>query len=81
MEVNLIPQNLLWNAIATVPPPIQTFKDGAWSEKPYVLAVDAKGRMAVVYFHRYSTGELGMTSAKPIGEPTHWMPLPIPPRY
>lgn len=69
-----------WQSIETNEPPIQTFVVGQGrSEKPYVLAVDAKGRMAVVYFHRYSTGELGMTSAKPIGMATHWMPLPEPP--
>lgn len=70
-----------WQPIKTTEPPIQTFVVGqGWSEKPYVLVVDAKGRMAVAYFHRYSTGELGMTSAKPIGEPTHWMQLPEPPK-
>jgi hypothetical protein len=45
--------------------------------KPYVLAVDAKGRMSVAY--RYSNHPQAWTMAKPIGTVTHWMPLPEPP--
>jgi len=45
--------------------------------KPYVLAVDAKGRMTVAY--RSGQHPQQWTMAKPIGTVTHWMPLPEPP--
>lgn len=63
----------LWRPIESAPI-LKTYKD-----KPYVLAVDAKERMAVGYFHEYSTGERGFTSAKPISNPVKWMPLPTAP--
>jgi hypothetical protein len=64
-----------WKPVWVVMPPINTAKN----PKPYVLAVDNKGRMSVGYAYRVSTGELSWTFAKPIGTPTHWMPLPDPP--
>jgi hypothetical protein len=64
-----------WKPIETHPPP---FSQG-FPAKPYVLAVDAKGRMSVGFARRYSTGEIMWTFAKPIGEPTHWQDLPEPP--
>ncbi len=64
-----------WRNIET-DPPVLTELTVAIRGKPYVLAVDAKGRMSVGYPYRHSTGEVGWVFAKPIGEPTHWMPLP-----
>lgn len=66
-----------WTPIGTTPP-IQRFISGqGWqpSEPPYVLAVDAKGRMSVGYAREHSTGFMWVF-AKPIGQPTHWMELP-----
>jgi hypothetical protein len=68
-------QSMRWHS-----PPVRVFTSGkGWSQKQYVLTVDAKGRMAVAYFERSSTGELNHVSAKPTGAPTHWMFLPDPP--
>lgn len=66
-------------------PPIRRFVSGqGWqpAKLPYVLAVDVKGRMSVGYASEHSGERNGYrwTFAKPIGEPTHWMPLPEPPR-
>jgi hypothetical protein len=47
-----------------------------FQEKPYVLAVDAKNRMSIGYVVRYQDGRHRWTFAKPIGEVTHWQPLP-----
>lgn len=71
-----------WRPIETAPPPMQRFSGGAWqpSEPPYVLAVDAKGRMSVGYARENSEGYT-WTFAKPIGQPTHWMKLPEPPPF
>lgn len=46
---------------------------------PYVLAVDARDRMSVGYARENSEGYTWVF-AKPIGEPTHWMPLPLAPK-
>lgn len=51
-----------------------------YQSKPYVLAVDCKGRMSIGYLRKYSSDNLRWTFAKPIGEVTHWMPLPEPPK-
>lgn len=64
----------LWRPIESAPLPS---KD---EYKPYVLAVDAKKRMAVGYFIKYAAGELGFTSAKAIAAPVKWMPLPTAPQ-
>jgi hypothetical protein len=69
-----------WIPIETAPP-IQRFISGRGRqppEPPYVLAVDAKGRMSVGYAREHSEG-FTWTFAKPIGQPTHWMALPAPP--
>lgn len=68
-----------WINAATQPPPVKDIGEILRGTKPYVLAVDAKGRMSVGYPYKYSTGELGWVFAKPIGAVTHWMPLPEPP--
>lgn len=47
--------------------------------KPYVLVCDSKQRMAVAFAFKHSTGKTGWTSSKPIGDVTHWQPLPTPP--
>lgn len=75
-----------WHDVKSITPPIRDWVSGrGWSEKHYVLAVDAKGRMSV----GFATEQLVMTGcsvpftwtfAKPIGEPTHWMELPKPPQ-
>lgn len=66
-----------WRSLKMTEPPVAiTFND---KPKPYVLAIDSKDRMSVGWAYRYSTGKLGWTFAKPIGQPTHWMPLPTPP--
>lgn len=44
-------------------------------DKLYILACDSKGRMAIGYF-MYNI----FRTAKPIGQPTHWMTLPEPPK-
>lgn len=67
-----------WRKVDAVEPPLNQAPVQSKSAT-YVLVVDAKARMAVAYFYRYSTGELGMVSGKAIGQPTHWMPLPDPP--
>lgn len=68
-----------WQPIETgKPPPIQRFISGqGWqpSKPPYVLLVDAKDRMSVGYARATSYGYTWVF-AKPIGQPTHWMPLP-----
>ena len=51
-----------------------------YKNKLYVLLVDAKGRMSVGYRLHYDSGETMFITAKPIGEVTHWMPLPEPPK-
>jgi hypothetical protein len=66
---------LQWVSVEDRKPPINSVN----KPQPYVLAIDAKDRMSVGYARLYSTGELWWTFAKPIGEPTHWMPLPNPP--
>ena len=48
-------------------------------EKPYVLCVDSRGRTSVGYPIRYSYG-VRFIFSKPIGDPTHWMPLPDSPQ-
>jgi hypothetical protein len=60
-----------WNPVSDMPP--VSARNG---DKPYVLAVDTKGRMSVGYCWIASRGEVCWTFAKPIGEVTHWMPLP-----
>ena len=70
-----------WQPIETTTPPIQRFTSGqGWQPlaPPYVLAVDAKGRMSVGYA-RQNTAGYTWTFAKPIGQVTHWMSLPAPP--
>lgn len=70
-----------WRDVKSEKPPLRAFVSGhGYSDKPYVLAVDAKGRMSVGYAMLYSSGHLQWTFAKPIGEPTHWMHLPPPPK-
>jgi hypothetical protein len=65
-----------WRSVGASEPPIRSQEN----PKPYVLAVDAKRRMSVGYvFDKYSEGGLWWVFAKPIGTPTHWMPLPDPP--
>lgn len=66
-------------------PPVQRFVSGqGWvpSAKPYVLAVDVKGRMSVGYAMEHSGERDGYrwTFAKPIGEPIRWMRLPPAPK-
>lgn len=65
-----------WQPVETVTPPLRN----GGNAKPYVLAIDAEDRQAIGWFNRYSTGELGFTSAKPIGMPTHWQALQHPPK-
>lgn len=65
-----------WQSVESAEPPIRSKEN----PKPYVLAVDAKGRQSVAYiFSKYDEGGYWWVSAKPIGTPTHWMPLPDPP--
>jgi hypothetical protein len=45
-----------------------------------VLAVDEKGRMAVGCFTILINGGGNFISAKPIGSPAYWMPLPPAPQ-
>lgn len=59
-----------WIHVTDRPPPISALR-----EKRYVLAVDIQSRMSVGYASQRSYG-IGWTFAKPIGAPTHWMPLP-----
>jgi len=69
-----------WIAIESEEPAI--YEDiGLNQPAPYVLAVDAEGRMSVGYVRaRYSRNHgLWWVFAKPIGAVTHWMPLPDPP--
>lgn len=66
-----------WFPVTTLPP-LATI-GGDLKDKPYVLAVDQKGRMSIGYLIKYSSDNLRWTFAKPIGDPTHWMPLPAPP--
>ena len=69
-----------WRDVKSNEPPLQEWKSGqGWSEKQYVLAVDAKGRMSIAYAYRHSANTVIWTMAKPIGAVTHWMPLPEPP--
>lgn len=71
-----------WSDVMTHKPPLQRFVSGqGWQPAlaPYVLAVDVKGRMSVGYAIAYDAGGYHWAFAKPIGEPTHWMPLPDPP--
>jgi hypothetical protein len=82
MKVNITPSETLWNDLRLVPPPIQRFipgQGGVPREKPYVLVVDARDRMSVGYAREASYG-FTWVFAKPIGEPTHWTPLPVAPR-
>lgn len=65
-----------WISVTDEEPPI-TCRPAR--SKPYVLAVDAKNRMSVGYALEHSTAGYIWVFAKPIGEPTHWMPLPAPP--
>ena len=63
-------------------PPMQRFVSGQGLQPPkppYVLAVDVKGRMSVGYARENSEGYTWVF-AKPIGEPTHFQPLPEPPK-
>ena len=66
-----------WIAVRVVRPPLSDHRD-----KLYLLAVDAKGRMSIGYAYAHSTADFGFmwTFAKPIGNPTHWMHLPTPPK-
>ncbi len=64
-----------WIDVNHQAPPI-----AAYREKPYVLAVDAKGRMSIGYALPHSTAGFYWVFAKPIGTVTHWMKLPEPPR-
>ena len=66
-----------WRDLKKHTPPIRDFSKP--KVKPYVLVVDAKGRMSIAYAFEYSSGEIGWTMAKPIGTVTHWMRLPEPP--
>lgn len=73
-----------WNDCMEQKPPMRQFISGqGWqpAKLPYVLAVDGKDRMSVGYATKYADPSRGYhwTFAKPIGEPTHWMPLPDPP--
>ncbi len=69
-----------WNDVKAVAPPLRVFVSGqGWSEKQYVLAVDAKDRMSIGFATGNSVGPFCWTFAKPIGEPTHWRQLPQPP--
>lgn len=62
-----------WRDITKEGPPSGSFDDEV---RNYCLAIDAKGRASVGYATKYSTGEIFWRFAKPIGEVTHWMPLP-----
>lgn len=64
-----------WLPIGTDQPPLSDLG----RTKNYILAVDSKGRMSVAYAYRHSAGMIQWVMAKPIGEVTHWMPLPVPP--
>lgn len=73
-----------WFDVMKDKPPMRRFVSGQGYQPtkiPYVLAVDVKGRMSVGYATEHSGYQQGYrwTFAKPIGEPTHWMPLPDPP--
>jgi hypothetical protein len=70
-----------WQAVEANKPPIQTFTPGrGWTEKHYILAIDAKRRMSVGYaVHNSSPPGYTWVFAKPIGAPTHWTELPDPP--
>jgi hypothetical protein len=70
-----------WQPVEANKPPIQIFTPGqGWSEKQYVLAVDAQGRMSIGYAVKNS-GPRGYSwvFAKQIGPPTHFTFLPDPP--
>lgn len=60
-----------WNDADVTAPPIGSLR----GEKPYVLAVDSRGRMSIGYAQTHSCGHVWVF-AKPIGSPTHWMHLP-----
>lgn len=62
-----------WISVKDRLPPLRVH--GSRQPAPYVLACDAKGRMSVGYAAEHSSGHI-WTFAKPIGEPTHWQPLP-----
>jgi hypothetical protein len=66
-----------WLNLKTTTPPLL---DAHGATKPYVLAVDSKGRMTVAYAYQHPTGEIEWIMAKPVGVVTHWMPLPQPPK-
>lgn len=69
-----------WIDVMKEKPPMQRFISGqGWvpRAKPYVLAVDVKGRTSVGYAVKNATG-YDWTFAKPIGEPTHWMHIVLP---
>lgn len=69
-----------WNDVKTITPPLRDWVSGrGWSDKEYVLAVDAKGRMSIGFATTHSSVPFIWTFAKPIGEPTHWRQLPKPP--
>lgn len=72
-----------WHPVETVPPLRRFISGQGWTprDKPYVLVVDAKGRMSVGYAMAHAGEKFGYRwiFAKPIGIPTHWMPLPEPP--
>ena len=65
-----------WNDVSNIKPPISP----NYREKRYVLAVDEKNRMSVGYCMCQPSGYLHWTFSKPIGRPTHWMPLPEVPK-
>jgi hypothetical protein len=70
-----------WNDVKTSKPPMRRFLSGSsWTEKPYVLVVDALGRMSIAYASENGGNWIQWTMAKPIGNVTHWMPLPEPPK-
>lgn len=67
-----------WIKVTEKIPPISKVYGG--KNAPYVLAIDEKDRMSVGYAMQYGDGRLMWTFAKPISEPTHWMPLPAAPK-
>lgn len=79
-ELAAVTAERAWQPISILPPLREFLPGQSYKEKPYVLVVDAKGRMSIAYAHRLSKGELHWAMAKPIGEVTNWMPLPTPPQ-
>lgn len=69
----------LWIDVNDRLPDLKRFISGrGWSEKTYVLGVDSKGRMGVGFFTEQSYGPR-WTSARAMGDATHWMLLPTAP--